>query len=133
MELTIVHWHIEIGLFILNTPIHTKVSLSWDSQNLFPLWTLGVYTLVHIFFHFALYNYSSITLLLICGDAELNPGPKKQIPLWFLLISLESQYYTAYNFSKILLHNAQHKFDMICISETYVDSSFQVEYHDLYD
>ena len=69
-----------------------------------------------------------ITLLLICADAELNHGPKKSESCCnFSLCHWNLNSITAHNFSKILLieaYNVQHKFGMICISETYLDSSF---------
>ena len=69
-----------------------------------------------------------ITLLLICGDDELNPGPKKTRSYYnFSLCRWNLNSITAHNFSKISLHeayNVQQKFDRICISETYLDSSF---------
>ena len=70
----------------------------------------------------------AVTLLLICGDAELNPGPKKIKSCYnFSIFHWNIDSITAHNFVKISLLeacNAQHKFDMICISETYLDSSF---------
>ena len=69
-----------------------------------------------------------ITLLLICADAELNHGPKKSESYCnFSLCHWNLNSITAHNFSKILLieaYNVQHKFGMICISQTYLDSSF---------
>ena len=50
--------------------------------------------------------------LFICGDVELNPGPK----------STKS----SYNFSKLSIikaYNTHHNFD-ICFPETYLDSSY---------
>ena len=69
-----------------------------------------------------------ITLLLICGDVKLNLGPKKTKSCYnFFLYYWNLNSVTAQNVSIISLleaYNAQHKFDMICISETYLDSSF---------
>ena len=106
-----------------------------------------------------------ITVLLICGDVELNLGPKKtksyhnfyffliysrifiqavytsylwseindsfihkyihtSVKIHLLLCHWNLNSITAPNFSKILLlgaYNVQHKFDMICISEAYLD------------
>ena len=69
-----------------------------------------------------------ILLLLICaGDIELNPGPIKNNTSYnfsFHYWNLNS--IAAHNFSKLSLleaYNVQHKFDMICLSETFLDSS----------
>ena len=63
-----------------------------------------------------------ITLLLIWGEVELNPGPKKTRSCYNFSLCQ----WNLNNFSKISLleaYNVQNKFD-ICISETYLDSSF---------
>lgn len=68
-----------------------------------------------------------IALLLIWGAVKLHPGPKK--PCYnFHLCHWNLNSITANNFSKIYLileaYNVKHKFDMICISKTYLYSSF---------
>ena len=63
-----------------------------------------------------------ITLLLIWGEVELNPGPKKTRSRYNFSLCQ----WNLNNFSKISLleaYNVQNKF-AICISETYLDSSF---------
>ena len=67
-------------------------------------------------------------LLLICGgDIELNTGPRKNNTSYnfsFCHRSLNS--IAAHNFSKLSLleaFNLEHKFDMICLSETFLGSS----------
>ena len=67
-------------------------------------------------------------LLLICGgDIELNTGPRKNNTSYnfsFCHRSLNS--IVAHNFSKLSLleaFNLEHKFDMICLSETFLGSS----------
>ena len=69
-----------------------------------------------------------ILLLFMSGNIELIPGPKKpnscynsSVCHWNLEIS------TAYNFEKVELLNAcnpVNKFDLICISEPYLDFCF---------
>ena len=71
------------------------------------------------------------TLLLPHGDIESNPGPrhsKSHLPS-FCQWSLNSL--PAHNFSKMLLlkaYNAIYKYDFICLSETYLDSSIPSDY-----
>ena len=65
-------------------------------------------------------------MLLTCGDIESNPGPRRcdfcynfSICYW----NLNSM--TAHNFEKINLleaYNTINKFDIICLSESYLDS-----------
>ena len=66
------------------------------------------------------------SLLFLHGDIESNPGPrnsKNHLPS-FCHWNLNS--FPAHNFSKMLLlkaYNAIYKYDFICLSETFVDSS----------
>ena len=65
-------------------------------------------------------------LLILCGDIELNPGPGHWTSFSFCQNSLNS--FSAPNFVKISLleaYNAIHKFDIICLSETFLNSSLQ--------
>ena len=65
--------------------------------------------------------------LFICGDVELNPGPKNtKSSYYFSLYHWNLSSLPAHDFSKLSLieaHNTHHNFDMICLSETYLDSS----------
>ena len=77
---------------------------------------------------FILLNIFQIVFALLCsllvmlnGDIEVNPEPKKKDKdfLWNLIVS-------AYAYSKLFLLNScnlLHKFDTICLSETYLDSN----------
>ena len=71
------------------------------------------------FFFLALCSYTSGVL--ICGDVELSPGPKKTKSCYnFSSCNWNLNSITTYNFSKtpvLEMYNSQHKFD-ICISET---------------
>ena len=64
--------------------------------------------------------------LLVCSDIHLNPGPKRNRSCYNFSICHQNQSSTtAYNYEKINLEacNTVNKFDMICISELYLDSS----------
>ena len=61
-------------------------------------------------------------MLLLGGDVELNPGPKERSIKRFLNLNGIS----AHNYAKIFLLKAYvaiHKFDITCITETYLDSN----------
>ena len=68
-----------------------------------------------------------LVVLIICSDIELNLGPKKDkscdnfsLCYWNLNIN------AAHDFSKLSLleaYNTHYMYDIICISETYLDSS----------
>ena len=71
-------------------------------------------------------------LLLLHGDVETNPGPnKKYKPFTCRHWNVNSL--TAHNMvklSSIAAYNTIHKYDFICISETYLDSSVATDDRD---
>ena len=65
-------------------------------------------------------------LLLLGGEVELNPGPKQSSINTFSICHWNLNSVSAHNYAKIFLLKAYiaiHGFDIICISETYLDSS----------
>ena len=73
-------------------------------------------------------------LRLLGGDAELNPGPKQSSINAFSICHWNLNNLSAYNYAKILLLKAYIailRFDIICISETYLDSSTSSDDNDL--
>ena len=67
-------------------------------------------------------------LLLICAvDIKLNPGPRKNnVSHNFYFCHWNLNSIAAHNFSKLSLleaYNVEHKFDIICLLETFLDSS----------
>ena len=82
----------------------------------------------------------SITLLsiflLLCGDVELNPGPNKKRNSWFnfSICQWNLNSLTTHNFEKINpleAYNTVNKFDIICLSESFLDSSILSESNNL--
>ena len=72
----------------------------------------------------AAWSYSPHSLL--NGDVELNPGPKRNSRNVFSICHWNLNSMSAHNYVKVFLFKAYiaiHKFDIICISETYLDSS----------
>ena len=60
------------------------------------------------------------------GDVELNPGPKQSSINAFSICNWNLNSLSAHDYAKIFLLKAYiaiHRFDIICISETYLDSS----------
>ena len=70
----------------------------------------------------------SITILLICGDVELNPGSNKIRSSYnFSYCHWNLFSIAAHNFPKTSFlgaYNAQSKVDLMPISDTYLDSRF---------
>ena len=65
-------------------------------------------------------------MIILCGDVELNPGPKRKVALTLSVCHLNLNSICAHNFTKLPLLTAYvsvHKSDIICLSETYLDSS----------
>ena len=120
MPIGIVHWRVEIG--IRNLRSFMRVAKSFFSVNFGTTLAKCLFMLL-----------CGITLLPICGDVQLDPGPKKAKSCNnFFLCHWNLYSITAHNFSEISLleaYNARHKFDMMCIPETYLGSSFQDDNH----
>ena len=68
-----------------------------------------------------------LIVLIICGDIEIYPGPKKDKSCDnFSLCHWNLNSIAASDFSKLSLleaYNAHHMYDIICLTETYLDSS----------
>ena len=68
-----------------------------------------------------------IFIILQChGDIEQNPGPRKLKTNYFSVCHWNLKSLPAHNFSKftqLKAYNSIHKYDFICLSETYLDSS----------
>ena len=59
-------------------------------------------------------------------DVEPNPGPRKQKPNYLSVCPWNLNSLTAHNFSKLAqlqAYNSIYKYELICLSETYLDSS----------
>ena len=64
-------------------------------------------------------------LILLSGDVEINPGPRYNSGEFFSICHWNLSV-SAYNYTKLSSLKAfiaVHKFDIICLSETYLDSS----------
>ena len=114
MPVSITQWRVEIGIF---HDRFSKVSKSRSALLLCNYCTI------------AFYIVCCMTLTsFICGDVELKPGPKNTKSFYYFSFchwNLNS--FPAHDFSKLLLtevYNIHHNFDMTCLSETYLDSSY---------
>ena len=67
-----------------------------------------------------------ILLITLSGDVEINLGPKRKAVRTLSICHWNSNSICAHNFAKSSLLRAYvnvHKFDIICFSETYLDSN----------
>ena len=136
-------WRAEIGSFNCHRLRLSK--FKWNNNQMF-LKIVFIYFLLmckvlntkfclsklatRLMFHWKAFFILSLlficSLLLLHGDIESNPGPrnsKNHLPS-FCHWNLNSL--PAHNFSKMLLlkaYNAIYKYDFICLSEIYLDSS----------
>ena len=65
-------------------------------------------------------------LVMLSGDVEVKPGPKKKDKDYPSIFHWNLNSISAYDYSKLFLlnsYNSLHKFDIICLSETYLDSN----------
>ena len=67
-------------------------------------------------------------LLLKHGDVEINTGPKKKEARFFSCFHWNVNSILAHNRLSLLeAYNTVHKYDILCISESYLDSSVSVD------
>ena len=65
--------------------------------------------------------------LLLSGDTETNPGSRRNLSNHFTICHWNLSSISAHNFAKVQLlkaYLAVHKFDIVCLSETCLNSSF---------
>ena len=68
------------------------------------------------------------------GDIKVNPGPKKAAVEYFLCYHWNVNRLAAHNYKKVSLleaYNALHHYDLMCVSETYLDSSISIDEKDI--
>ena len=113
-------WHLIYGLF--NWKFRSRflpdlVGICNFSRKILYLSMIGVY--VH-------HIWLSLTIIRLSGDIEENPGPRCNLNQSFSICHWNLNSITAQNYLKISLLRAYislHNFDVVCISETYLDST----------
>ena len=114
MLVNVLQWHAGIGIFYKCTHPLFKIKCSL----LLKLDTRKILTILF-------YSIFSRILIIQHGDIQSNPGPsKKHRPLTCCHWSVNSL--TAHKMitrSLIEAYDSNHKYDFMCISETYLDSS----------
>ena len=135
-------WHARVGLFNnrLNKrnktifPLYLSSDLSKRltcilSLNLRSTYQLCDFLLISVALHCL---YINNFLLLKSGDIESNPGPCKSSTLKFCHWNLNGL--TAHEFIKLSLLEGYinvNNIDIICLSETFPDSSIPIDHHRL--
>ena len=115
MPISIMQWCVEIGMFFRTSKVRYRDRILLPTIR--PLFSCSSE------FCFAFI----ILILLTCGDIESNPGPRRSDSCYnFSMCHWNLNSMTAHNFEKINLleaYNTINKFDVICLSESYLDSS----------
>ena len=117
-------WHPAIGTFNFHKRVSRCVSFSnnVNSPHFLSVMLHYVVNGANIILAF-LY----IFIFQLChGDIESNPGPKRLKSNYLSICHVNLKSISAHNFSKIIqlkAYNLIHKHDLICLSETYLDSS----------
>ena len=97
----------------------------FSSCNIIYLWNFMTYLFYFRLLTSFLANFSrKLDLLMLCGDIESNPGPRPNSGQSFSSCHWNLNKIAAHNFSKIPLlkaYNAIHTYDIICLSETYLN------------
>ena len=116
MSRSIDQWHASIGLFYGQVYGHIIIKLSIHSRDLKVV--INILCCVAAF---------AFLLLLKHGDVEVNPGPKKKEVSFFYCFHWNLNSILAHNELSLLeAYNTVHKYNILCISETFLDSSVSV-------
>ena len=101
------------------------LSASCYGGNIIHLTAESLFFFMDLLFLLSFHHFLIIKLLLRCGDVEPNPGPKEKDCLSICHYNVNSL--AAHNFAKLLTLEAfisVHHYDIICISESFLDSTF---------
>ena len=114
-----------VYIILLVNMIFLTLLDQFSSCNIIYLWNF----MTHLFFYRLLTSFlgsfsGKFDLLMLCGDIESNPGPRPNSGQSFSICHWNLNSIAAHNFSKISLlraYNAIHNYDIICLSETYLN------------
>ena len=81
----------------------------------------------------AFFAIFAFLLLLKHEDVKINPGPKKEETRFFTYFHWNVNSILAHNKLSLLEeYNTIHQYDILCISETYLESSVSIDYTTLF-
>ena len=97
----------------------------FSSRNIMSLWSF----MTHLFYFRLLTSFlasfmGNFNLLMLCGEIESNPGPWSNSGQNFSICDWNLNIIAAHNFFDIFLlktDNAIHTYDIMCLSETYLN------------
>ena len=122
MPVNVVQCRVEIGVFSASCDV--RYTTKFSRSNYFPSKKTTITVLI-----------LTLLLLFMSGDIELNPGPNKtNSSCKFSACHWNLNSVAAYNFEKVGLleaFNSINKVDIICVSESYLDSTFSSDSEDI--
>ena len=127
MTVNLVQWHAVIGIFNCRSSAmpHHVCNLTQNFVSMFEVLLLCWHYSESAFIYFLTLVYMFITLQ--ChGDIKSNPGPRKLKTNNFSVRHWNLNIFSANSFSNLTqlkVYNSIYKYDFICLSETYLDSS----------
>ena len=86
---------------------------------------LCAFTMLYVYAYICCRSNGYIEFSWLSGDVNINPGPRRSTDKAFSICHWNLSSLPAYNYNKLFLLRAYigvHKFDVICLSETYLDS-----------
>ena len=114
-----------IYLILIVNMIFLTLQDQFSPCNIIYLWNFTTHLFYFRLLTSFLANFSGkFDLLMLCGDIESNPGPRPNSGQSFSIWHWNLNRIAAHNFSKISLlkaYNAIHTYDIICLSETYLN------------
>ena len=122
MPVNVVQWRVEIGVFSASCDV--RYTTKFSRSNYVPSKKTTITLLI-----------LTLLLLFTSGVIELNPGPNKtNSSCKFSVCYWNLHSLAAQNFEKVGLleaFNSINKFDIICVSESYLDSTFSSDRKDI--
>ena len=117
MSISIDQWRASIGLFYGQVYRCFSIKLSG-----------GCCDFKMVGFILCFFAVFAFLFLLKHGDIEINPGPKKKETRFFSCLHWNVNNILAHNKLSLLeVYNTIHQYDILCVSETYLDSSVSID------
>ena len=124
MPVNVVQWCMEIGVFSASCDV--RYTTKFSCSNYFPSKKKKTITVLIL----------TLLLSFMSGDIELNPAPNKtNSSCKFSVCHWNLNSLAAHNFEKVGLleaFNSINKFDITCVSESYLHSTFSSDSEDKY-
>ena len=116
-----------LGSITLILSLSSALWNSFNTKTKTIYWSFLITSLIPIVIIFIQFIWVHALLIRQSGDIEMNPGPKPNPCHSFSICHWNLNSLAAHNYLKVSLLRAYvaiKKFDVVCLSETYLDSSY---------